>query len=92
MNDTFTGWKPVSNKKFMSGRRGKHNATCPYCGAKKKNIWLHYRTYHPETLPELVGDFGEISGVRFIETSRELERLDQAGSGPSSSLEPKATG
>ena len=81
MNKAF--WKPVRNKKFRTGRRGWHNATCPYCGEKKKNINLHYRKYHPETIEKLTGEFGELYGVRFIMTSEELERPASAGAGPS---------
>ena len=87
MKEAF--WKPVINKSFRTNPKKRHNAICPYCGSKNKNINLHYRKYHPETIEKLTDEFGEIYGIRFITTSGGSGEPDgQAASGSFGSSEP----
>ncbi len=72
-----TFWIPIKNRRFKTNTRRHHFAICPYCGKSKKNINLHYRSYHPEILAERLkrefsGEIGSIYGVRFITTTNKL--------------------
>ena len=67
MGDNF--WKPVGNRQFRTNPHRHHYQVCPYCSAKKKNIRLHYKLYHPETIEKLTGEVGELYGVRFFTSS-----------------------
>lgn len=65
---------PIANRKRkFKGRTRWREATCPVCGAKRRDIRWHYKIYHPEwfesvfVTPLMAGEFGELSGVRFYE-------------------------
>lgn len=68
-------WIPIFNVKFKTC--GKHHyQTCPECGKKKKNIRLHYRTYHKRFYyntfirPLKKAQVGYLYGVKFYTTKR----------------------
>lgn len=67
--DSF--WKPVGNRQFRTNPRRHHFQTCPYCKDRLKNIRLHYKKYHPETIAKLTGEVGQLHGVRFIISSNQ---------------------
>ena len=68
MTETF--WKPMGNTHFKTNSRKHHNLVCPYCEKMRKNIMLHYNRYHPETLPKITGEVGQIYGFSIIETKK----------------------
>jgi len=75
-------WIPISNRKYRNGKRGRHTATCPHCGEKKKNIHLHYRKYHAAWFKKFFidplekGEVGMISQVRFFQSIRLVNSFD----------------
>lgn len=67
---------PVGNKQFRTNHLKHHNVTCSYCGEKKKNINLHYKRYHPETIKHFIdclkkGKMADLYGAAFFETDDE---------------------